>query len=207
MIVAKTHDAETADQHVPRINIPVVALSFSVIFFGFRPPKNPKAETVTQCIKKLDLIGCAIFVPSVFMLLFAMQQGGQGYSWNSPAIIGLFVGAGVTMLLFVGWEWHRGNEAMIPPNVVSRRTVSFAVLFAFCHMGSLTVATYYLAEWFQVVEGVDALQSGVRYLPTVGTQLLMTIVASSLGECHFHDKAATLGASGSQLTNLLSSTV
>ncbi len=156
-------------------------LSFSVIFFGFRPPRKPQNETTVQRLKKLDLAGFALFVPAVFMLLFAMQQGGQRYAWDSATIIGLFAGAGIVMLLFAAWEWRRGENAMIPPEVVARRTVSFAVLFAFCHMGSLTVAAYYLPQWFQVVQGVDPLQSGIRYLPTVGTQLVMTMTASILG--------------------------
>lgn len=116
------------------------------------------------------------------MLLLAMQQGGQNNPWNSATIIGLFVGAGVTMILFVAWEWYKGDDAMIPGRVTTRRTVVFTCLFVFFHMGSLTISTYYLPEWFQVVEGVDPLQSGVRMLPTVITQIIATSVASHLGE-------------------------
>jgi hypothetical protein len=116
------------------------------------------------------------------MLLFAMQEGGNNYAWSSATIIGLFVGSGVMMSLFVIWEWHRGDSAMIPASVIARRTVLFAVLFAFCHMGSLTIATYYLPQWFQTVQGANALESGVRYLPTAVTQIVMTITASSLGK-------------------------
>lgn len=126
-------------------------------------------------------MGCGIFVPGVFMLLSAMEQEGQGYAWGSATIVGLFVGFGVMAVLFGVWEWRMGEGAMIPPQVVGRRTVLFAVLFAFCHMGSLTVATYYLPLWFQAVEGVDVYQSGIRYSPTVVTQIVMTVMASSLG--------------------------
>ena len=79
-----------------------------------------------------------LFVGAVFMLLLAMQQGGQNNPWNSATIIGLFVGAGVTMILFVVWEWHKGDDAMIPGRVTTRRTVMFTCLFVFFHMGSLT---------------------------------------------------------------------
>ena len=71
---------------------------------------------------------------------------------------------------------------MIPRKAVMRRTVVFTCLFAFCHMGSLGLAPYYLPEWFQVVEGVDPLPSGVRMLPTVIAQILATMTASRLGE-------------------------
>ena len=114
-----------------------------------------------------------------------MEQGGQGYAWNSATIVGLFVGFGVLAVFFGVWEWRKGDGAMIPADVVGRRTVFFAILFAFCHMGSLTITTYYLPQWFQAVEGVDAFQSGIRYLPTVISQIIMTMTASSLGEYIF----------------------
>lgn len=161
------------------MNLPIIAISFVVIFLFLNPPKVP-GQSIAVGLARIDLAGCALFIPAVFMLLFAMQQGGQNYAWNSSTIIGLFVGSGVTMLIFVALEWHKGSGAMIPVEVVTRRTVSFAVGFAFCHMGSLTIATYYLPQWFQTVEGVDPLQSGVRYLPTVVTQIIMTLTASSL---------------------------
>jgi hypothetical protein len=134
-------------------------------------------------LRSLDLVGCAIFVPAIFMLLLALQRGGQVNPWSSATIIGLFVGSGIMMMVFIAWEWYKGDEAMIPRQAVMRRTVVFTCLFAFCHMGSLGLAPYYLPEWFQVVEGVDPLQSGVRMLPTVITQILATMTASRLGKC------------------------
>ena len=116
------------------------------------------------------------------MLLFALQRGGQENPWRSATIIGLFVGFGMTMIIFIAWEWYKGDEAMIPGKAVTRRAIVFTCLFAFCHMGSLSIAPYYLPEWFQVVKGVDPLHSGVRMLPTVITQLLATMVASRLGK-------------------------
>lgn len=133
-------------------------------------------------IKSLDLGGCFTFVPAIFMFLVAMQTGGEHGVWNSATVIGLFVGSAVTMLLFVAWEWRRGDRAMIPGNVVKRRTVVFTCLFASTHMGALTIASYYLPAWFQAVQGVGPLDSGIRMLPTVITQIISTIVASGLGE-------------------------
>ena len=119
------------------------------------------------------------------MFLLAMQTGGQDGIWNTSAIIGLFVGSGVTLLLFVAWEWRQGDQAMIPGKLAMRRTVVFSCLFAAAQMGGLTVASYYLPAWFQAIQGVGPLQSGVRILPTVITQMVTTILSSSLGELRF----------------------
>lgn len=115
------------------------------------------------------------------MFLLAMQTASQDGVWNTATIIGLFVGSGLTLLVFIAWEWHRGDQAVIPGKVVLRRTVLFTCIFAFTQMGGLTVATYYLPAWFQAIQGVGPLQSGVRILPTVITQMLATMFASSLG--------------------------
>lgn len=165
-----------------RINLPFIAVTMVAIALFFKPPKA-QPKSMASRLQSLDLIGCAIFIPAIFMVLLALQRGGQENPWNSPTIIGLFVGSGITMMIFIAWEWYKGDDAMIPKRAVMRRTVVFTCLFAFCHMGSLSLAPYYLPEWFQVVEGVDPLESGVRMLPTVITQILATGTASRLGKC------------------------
>ncbi|KAK3687919.1 putative MFS transporter [Podospora appendiculata] len=162
------------------INLPFVAITLAVISFFFKRARKLEQKTFLARVLDLDLVGCVIFVPAVFMLLLAMQRGGVQDPWTSATVVGLFVGSGVTMILFVAWEYRKGDAAMIPKSVAGRRTVIFTVLFAASHMGSLTIASYYLPEWFQAVQGVGPLQSGVRMLPTIITQLLTTMVASGL---------------------------
>lgn len=164
-----------------RINIPVNVLTLTVISLFFRP-RQGRGGRLLEKIKSLDLVGCVIFVPGIFMLLLALQTGSKDGIYNTPTVIGLFVGSGVTLLLFVTWEWRKGDQAMIPGSVVLRRTVMFTCLFASMQMGGLLIASYYLPTWFQTIQGVNPLQSGVRMLPTIISQMLATILASSLGE-------------------------
>jgi hypothetical protein len=141
-----------------------------------------KGEGALARLRSLDLFGCLIFIPAILMLLLAMQRGGAENNWNTPTIIGLFVGGGAMLILFIAWENWKGDGAMMPRRVVGRRTVICIVLLAFCHVGSLTVTAYYLPEWFQAVQGVGPLQSGIRMLATVVPQLAATIASSSLGK-------------------------
>lgn len=170
------------------VNLPPGALTLLSMLFLFKPPSIQRNKTVVQRILDLDLIGCAIFVPAVFMLLLAMMWGGTKEAWNSATTIGLFVGSGVAFIIFVSWEGYKGEGAMVPGNVVSRRTVTFSVLFSFCHFGSVGILNYYLPEWFQVVEGASPLQSGTRVLASVLSQIVGTLFAGFLGilleTCH-----------------------
>jgi hypothetical protein len=46
------------------------------------------------------------------MLLLALQRGGQENLWSSATIIGLFVGSGVMMTIFVAWEWYKSDPEL-----------------------------------------------------------------------------------------------
>ncbi|KAK4149187.1 major facilitator superfamily domain-containing protein [Chaetomidium leptoderma] len=100
------------------INIPFNIITLTVVSFFFRPQQG-RGGSVSGRIKSLDLGGCFIFVPAIFMFLVAMQTGGEDGVWSSPTVIGLF-------------EWRKGGQAM--------RTVVFSCLFASTHMGALTIA-------------------------------------------------------------------
>ncbi|KAI2833798.1 hypothetical protein CBS63078_1111 [Aspergillus niger] len=176
------------------VNLPPGALTLLSMLFLFKPPSIQRNKTVAQRILDLDLIGCAIFVPAVFMLLLAMMWGGTKEAWNSATTIGLFVGSGVAFIIFVLWEGYKGENAMVPGNVVARRTVTFCVLFSFCHFGSVGILNYYLPEWFQVVEGASPLQSGTRVLASVLSQIVGTLFAGFLArKVHYYNPWLHIG--------------
>ncbi|KAL4902779.1 hypothetical protein BDW74DRAFT_57405 [Aspergillus multicolor] len=170
------------------VNLPPGALTLLSMLCFFKPPSIQRDRTVTQRILSLDLIGCAIFIPAIFMLLLAMMWGGTEKRWGSATIIGLFVGAGVMLIIFVAWEGYKGEGAMIPGNVVVRRTITFSVLFSFCHFGSVGILNYYLPEWFQAVQGASPLQSGTRVLASVLSQIVGTLTAGILArKIHYYN--------------------
>ena len=56
-------------------------------------------------------------------LLLALQWGGNAKPWNSPDVIATLVVAGVLAIVFVIWEWYKGDSAMLPVAMVSRPTL------------------------------------------------------------------------------------
>lgn len=167
-------------------NLPPGAVTLATMLFFFRPPpRSPRDDReklgIGERIKSLDLIGCGIFIPAIFMLLLALTRGNVEQAWGSATVVGLFVGGGVLLLVFVFWERRKGDEAMIPGRLLQRRAISCSVLFSFCHLGSVAVMSYYLPEWFQAVQGLSALESGVRTVTTAGSQIFSTLFAGALG--------------------------
>ena len=127
------------------------------------------------------MLGFMLFSGAVIMLLLPLQWGGVNYTWNSSVIIGLFCGSGVTMIVFMTWEWHQQDQALIPPKIFLQRTMILAFVQAMCANGGFQTITYYLPIWFQAVLGATPTQSGAMYLPTVVSDVLTSLIGGGLG--------------------------
>ncbi|KAE8140151.1 major facilitator superfamily domain-containing protein [Aspergillus pseudotamarii] len=164
------------------INLPIGGVITLVLLFVTIPePKatNNPLPTLHIIREKLDLIGFSIFVPAIIQLLLALDYGGNQYPWNSATVIGLFCCSGAMFILFLGWEYRTGREAMFPLYMVSQGIVLFSCLFMFFLGGMNACATYYLL-YFQVVKGVSAMISGVSTLPSIISQLILVILSGFL---------------------------
>ena len=163
------------------LNLPIAGFSaITVILFLNVHPAKTETGTLGQRLKNLDGIGFATFTGAVAMLLLALQFGGTAYAWNSSIVIGLFVGFGVTMALFVVWQFRQQDEAMIPPKIFSYRNVTLIFASALFANGPFQTVVYWLPIWFQAVLNVSPTSSGVRYLPTVISDVLTSVIGSGI---------------------------
>lgn len=133
-------------------------------------------------LRKLDLIGFMIFAGFAVMISLALEWGGSTYAWRSPNIIGLFCGAGVTLIVFVLWERAVGDAiAMIPGSIASTRKVWCSCFFMGFFSGSLLIFSYYLPIYFQAVKNASPTMSGVYMLPGIIAQVLTAIISGVIG--------------------------
>ena len=115
------------------------------------------------------------------MLLLALQWGGVQYSWSSSVIIGLFVGFGMAMILFIIWTIRRGELALIPPRIfTTNRNPALLCAAAFFINGPFQVIIYWLPIWFQGVLGSSPTRSGVNFFPTVISDVLAAFIGSAM---------------------------
>jgi nitrate/nitrite transporter NarK len=128
----------------------------------------------------LDLLGFLLFVPWAIMLLLALQWGGTEHAWNSATIIGLFCGAGAMLVVFAAWEYHAGDNAMIPYSMVKIRVVWCSCLVITFFFGMQLTTSYYLPIYFQAVKGVSPSLSGVYVLPSILVMMLGAIIGGIL---------------------------
>lgn len=129
---------------------------------------------------KLDMVGFALLSPWAIMIVLALQWGGNSYTWDSAIVIGLFCGAAVTFLVWLGWDYHQKDAAMVPLSMLRQRHVWISCLYAALMTASLYSVSYYLPLYFQGVRGKTAAISGVCLLPGIFGQLIAAVVSGKL---------------------------
>lgn len=160
------------------VNLPIGAITFAfLIFFFHPPPRNSATTSVLQRLANLDIIGAGLFIPSIIMILLALQWGGTRFAWKSATIIGLFLGGGGLCMVFIFWQIHKADNAMIPPRLMTQRTIFIACLINFLAMGAVMTSIYYLPEWFQVIKAASPTKSGVMYLPLSISDIISAVLA------------------------------
>lgn len=167
------------------INLPIGAVAVAVILFYFKPVPQPGAVdpaslTVREKIAQFDILGTICFLPGIICLLIALQWGGSTYPWSNGRIITLFVMFGVLLLAFIGIQFWRPKYATISPQLLKKRSVWAAAVFAFFMGSAFFVVVYYLPIWFQAVKGVTAEQSGIRNIPVLLAVVIGTIFSGAL---------------------------
>jgi Na+/melibiose symporter-like transporter len=136
---------------------------------------------VRKVLPELDLVGFSLFAPPAIMFLLALQFGsGNTFAWNSATIIGLFVGAAVLAIIFILWERHMGDRAMLPGSLIKQRRVWASCIFAVANVGVMNTASNFMPTYFQAVRGDSPTTSGVHVLPSILSQLFCVTVSGGL---------------------------
>lgn len=115
------------------------------------------------------------------MFLLALQWGGNAYRWDSATIIGLFCGAAGIFAIFLGWEYHVGDEAMIPFGMMKRKIIVTSCITMCLYAANMITTSYYLAIYFQGVRGISPLIAGVYILPSILSQMFTGVLCGFLG--------------------------
>lgn len=127
-------------------------------------------------LKQLDIIGTCIFIVDIVVVLLALQWGGSKYPWSSWRIILLFALFGVLTIIFVALQWYMKENATVPFNIISQRSVASACAWAFFLGAAFFILIYWVPIWFQAVKGATALMSGIYCLPMI----LALVIANAI---------------------------
>ncbi|RWA07257.1 hypothetical protein EKO27_g7848 [Xylaria grammica] len=157
------------------INLPFGGVALAIIAFLLRIPDREETKASTKAkLSQLDAPGTLALLPAVVSLLLALEWGGLTYAWNDRRVIALLTLGIFLGIVFVLVQAFMPKTATIPPRIFKQRSI-LAGFWTTIVLGSqMMIFVYYLPIWFQAIQGISAVNSGIRLLPTT----LSVVVAS-----------------------------
>src|SRR5205807_2996078 len=129
---------------------------------------------------RLDLPGLALASAGLFGIVWGLVRGNS-VGWGSAQIVGSLVAGAVLLAAFVAWE-RRTATPMLRMEFFQNRAFSLAnvasMLMSFGMFGSI----FFLAQFFQTVQGYSPLASGLWILPWTAMLMLVAPIAGALSD-------------------------
>ncbi|KAF6806401.1 MFS multidrug transporter [Colletotrichum musicola] len=169
------------------INLPVGGLACLLLASVYIPEHIPKPTarsvlTDRKILQTFDVVGSNILIGTVVQLLLALHFGGSEYPWSSPTVVGLLCGFGAAAILFIGWEYRAGPNALIPLELFLNRVLTCGALMNLCASGLTYIATYFIPIFFQSILGDSPMESGIHMLPSILSSILFTVLSGTIGK-------------------------
>ncbi|KAL2154287.1 hypothetical protein VTH82DRAFT_2963 [Thermothelomyces myriococcoides] len=160
------------------INLPIGGATVLAMILFFHPKRSNRAgRGFIERLMNLDLVGNVLLLGAAVMFFLALEYTTQGMAWDSAKVIGLLVGSFQTALLFAAWQWWKGNDALVPPRIITQRTVAASCGMSFMIYAALINLTFFLPVWFQAIRGVSAVQSGINMIPYFVVNAVFSVAA------------------------------
>ena len=131
--------------------------------------------TYREQINQLDPLGTLFFLPGIACLLLALKWGGADYAWSDGRVVACLVLAGILIIAFILVQIWKGETATVPPRILKQRSVASGFYYTICTGSSMLVMVYYIPIWFQSVQGVSAVESGIRTIALVFSIVLGSV--------------------------------
>ncbi|EGX95655.1 efflux pump antibiotic resistance protein, putative [Cordyceps militaris CM01] len=163
------------------INLPIGAVSAVIILVFFANPKlaRPTQATWREKALQMDPVGVVFVMGAVIAYVLAMQAGGQTDAWNSAKVVGLLVGFVLIVAAFVGWEIYNGSRAMIESRLMRMNIVWVNAAYSFLVVASFFTIVYFLPIYFQSIDNVSPIMSGVRNIPFILAAIIGSILVGA----------------------------
>jgi len=153
------------------VNIPIGVVAIAITLAKVVDSRDPTT-------RRIDWIGFVSFTTSLFMLVSALVQG-NARGWGSSYIVGLLVGSGLLMAVFLIAEW-RQDDPMLDLSLFKRPAMVGVSLAAFTLPASIFAMFLYLTLYLQDVLGYGPFAAGVRFLPVTMLAFVVAPIAGKL---------------------------
>ncbi|MQA72874.1 MAG: DHA2 family efflux MFS transporter permease subunit [Solirubrobacterales bacterium] len=152
------------------INLPVAVIAIVATLFAVRESRD---RTIARVI---DFPGVAVLTTGLTAIVLALIEG-NAWGWGSPAIVALLAGGALLLVAFVAVE-RRVRAPMVEFSFFGERNFLGSTAVAFIISFAMLGTFFFMAIYMQNVLGYDALEAGVRFLPTT---LMIVLIAPLAG--------------------------
>jgi EmrB/QacA subfamily drug resistance transporter len=130
--------------------------------------------------KELDLGGLALGGLGLLGVVYSIVRGHE-LGWTSTGILGPLAAGAALLTAFVAWELHTPHP-MLPMRFFRSRAFAAANGVSLAMYFGVFGSIFFLAQFFQVVQGLTPLQAGIRTLPWTGMPMLVAPLAGLLSD-------------------------
>ena len=153
------------------VNVPIGVVAIVITLIRIQESRDPNT-------KRIDWIGFVTFSASLFMLVFALVRGNSA-GWGSTQIVGLLIGAGALMIVFLVAELRQASP-MLDLSLFRRPAMIGISGAAFTLSASIFALFLYLTLYIQDDLGYGPFAAGLRFLPITLLSFLVAPIAGKL---------------------------
>ncbi|KAG2012349.1 hypothetical protein GB937_007178, partial [Aspergillus fischeri] len=134
---------------------------------------------------RVDIWGMFLLLTSSVLLVFALEEGGSRYPWDSTAIITPLVLAIIAVIILASWEVlleRKGSvqEPVFPPSILKDRLLTVMLLTAFFIGFPFVAIVVNIPQRAQAVSSLPPLRAGLALLPLLLTSPFATALSGYL---------------------------
>jgi EmrB/QacA subfamily drug resistance transporter len=112
---------------------------------------------------RLDPLGLLLSAAGMLLLVWGVVDGPD-HGWSSARVVSMLLAGAALLIAFVAWQ-RRNRTPMLPLSLFRSRGFSLVIVVTLTFSAGTFGAVFLLAQFFQVVQGLNALEAGIRTLP------------------------------------------
>jgi len=125
--------------------------------------------------RSLDLPGVALASIGLVGIVWGVTHG-NGRGWTDGEVLGTIAAGFAFIAAFIAWE-SRAVHPMLPLNLFRRRASVVANGVSFLMSFGMFGSIFLLSQFFQIVQGLSPLDSGIRILQWTFTPVIVAPIA------------------------------
>ncbi|CDO70257.1 hypothetical protein BN946_scf184942.g57 [Trametes cinnabarina] len=165
------------------MNLPICAVAFVTLWLSLNHVFVGRSSDVSwrSFGRTFDFVGLLLFMGGSCCIVIGFNFATQ-LGWTCASTLTLIVIGILVLVAGAFYEVRTKRDALFPPIAFRDRTIVITLATTFLHNFAFNAGTFYLALYFQAVNGLSPIQAGITMLPySLGSSLASMPTAWLIG--------------------------